>query len=59
MGIIKRLRGERQEDAIEPDNVWIEDPDGTGQLILVKKTDLDERGFLKDRQTEVEGDATS
>jgi len=56
MGIIRKTRGENQEDSIPAENVWIEDPAGTGQHILVKKSDLDERGFLKDQGDE---DATT
>jgi len=58
MGIIKKIRGAKQEESVEAPQVWIEDPKGTGQLILVKKTDLDERGFLIDDE-EDEGDAVA
>jgi len=46
MGIIRRERKERQEEAEPSLNVWIEDPKGTGQLIIVNKDDLDEEGHL-------------
>lgn len=59
MGIIRKDRRESQEEGVQPPNVWIEDPDGTGQLILVKASDLDEKGFLKDQEEEGDGDATS
>ena len=60
MGLIKKTRGNRQAEHIDAPNVWIEDPKGTGQLILVKKSDLDEKGFLIDDDDDddegVEGD---
>lgn len=57
MGLLRRDRAERRAEHIAALNVWIEDPKGTGQLILVKKSDLDERGFLIDDDDEDEGDA--
>jgi len=45
MGNIRTERRERQVEAIEPMNVWIQDPNGPGHII-VKKSDLDEKGFL-------------
>lgn len=46
MGIIRKERKDKQEEAIESPNVWIEDPKGTGQLIIVKQSDLDDEGYL-------------
>lgn len=56
MGIIRKERKEKQEEAIDGLNVWIEDSKGTGQLILVKKDDLDDEGHLLEEDEEVEED---
>lgn len=45
MGTTRRERRERQEEATDSENVWIENPDG-GALIIVKKSDLDDEGHL-------------
>jgi len=54
MGEVRRERRLRQEEAIEPLNVSIQDPNGPGHII-VKKSDLDEKGFLKE-EGEKDGD---
>jgi len=46
MGIIKKERMKRQEEAIESKMVHIENPDGSGGLILVRQKDLNKQGFL-------------
>jgi len=54
MGEVRRERRSRQEEAIESEHVWIQDPKGGGH-IHVKKSDLDEKGFLKE-EGEKDGD---
>jgi len=56
MGFIRRERKELQESAEPSLNVWIEDPNGTGQLMLVKKSDLDDEGHLIVDEDEVKED---
>tara|TARA_Y100000310_G_C20676941_1_gene813638 strand:+ start:1310 stop:1492 length:183 start_codon:yes stop_codon:yes gene_type:complete len=55
MGIIKKKRMERQKEATDSEMVHIEDPKDNGQLILVKKEDLNEQGFLIEE--DIDGDS--
>lgn len=54
MGIVRRERKERQESEEPAPNVWIQDPKGSGQHILVSADDLDEQGFLKEIEEDKE-----
>lgn len=58
MGILKKKRMEEQVANNPPPQVWIEDPNGSGQLILVNSEDLDEQGHLIDGDNSDDSDSS-